>query len=260
MAALRKALSNHPLTSFVVAAYILSWWSVPFANGAIIPYGPFIAALLVLSLTKGRAGLSELFRKMTSCPAGWMWLVIAPGLVVLYLGLAFVVNLVLGGTISQTSLLGSFGPTLLSLVLLGGMWEEPGWTGFALPLLQDRNASRPFGLLEASLTMGVIRAVWHLPLMVSGAIPWFDVLFYSMAVQFLISWLHNRSGGSVLPPMLFHLTSNVVGGGIMISLFSGSDRDLFYGLFVAIACLLAVVLNLPGRWSMGRRATGASAT
>ena len=188
-----------------------------------------------------------------------MWLLFAPGLVILYLALAFAVNLLLGGTISQTSHLSSFGPTLLSLILLGGMWEEPGWTGFALPLLQDRNASRPFGLLKASLTMGFIRAGWHLPLMVSGAVPWFDVVFLSMAIQFLISWLHNRSGGSVLPPMLLHLTSNVVGGGIMISLFSGSDRDRYYVLFIAIAWLLALALNLPRRWSMGRRETDTSA-
>jgi len=83
----------------------------------------------------------------------------------------------------------SFAPTLLSLVLLGGMWEEPGWTGFALPVLQARHGSRPFGFLRASLVMGLIRAGWHLPLMLVGAIPWFDVLFFSMAVQFLVSWL-----------------------------------------------------------------------
>jgi uncharacterized protein len=252
LAVLRRAVSKHPLTWFVVTAYALSWWSIPFANGAILPYGPFVAAVLVLSITKGRSGLVELLRRMTSWRGGWLWLLIAPGLVILYLALAFAINLLLGGTISQTSHLSSFGQSLLGLLLLGGMWEEPGWSGFALPLLQDRNGSRPYGLLKASLIMGFIRAGWHLPLVVSGSIPWFDAVFLSMAFQFLISWLHNRTGGSVLTPMLFHLTSNVVGGGIMISLFSGSDRDRYYVLFVAIAWMLALAVSLPRQWSMGR--------
>lgn len=178
MVTLRRIISAHPLVWFVIAAYAFSWWSVPFANGAIIPYGPFIAAVIILALTKGRAGLRELFHRMTSWQGGLIWLLIAPGLVILYLALAFAINLLLGASVSQTEHLRSFGPTFLNLLLLGGLWEEPGWTGFALPMLQMRNASHRFGFLRASL----------------------------------ISWLFNSTGESVIIPMLFHFTSNVVGG------------------------------------------------
>jgi hypothetical protein len=248
----RTAVNKHPLTAFVIAAYALSWWSIPFAAGGIIPHGPFLAAVIILALTRGRAGIRELFRRMTSWRGGWYWLLIAPGLVVAYLLLAFALNLILGATISDTSHLSSFAPSLLVLILLGGVWEEPGWTGYALPLLQDRYANRPYGLLLASLHMGAIRAAWHLPLMISGAIPWYDVVFFSMAFQFLITFLFNRTGGSVLIVMLFHLTSNVVGGGIMVPFFTGSDHDRFYQLFIAMAWLLAIPLAWLNRWSMGR--------
>jgi hypothetical protein len=257
MSALRQIIVRYPITSFVVAAYAFSWWSVPFADGAIIPHGPFLAAVLILALTRGRPGLNDMFRRMTSWKGGWIWLVIAPGLVVFYLLVAFGLNLALGGMVSDTEHLNSFLPTLLTLVLLGGWWEEPGWTGFALPLLQNRYSGRPFGLLQASLVLGLIRAGWHLPLMVSGAIPWYDVVFFSMAFQFLITWLFNRTGGSVLIPMLFHLTSNVVGGGIMVPLFTGNDHDRFYVLFIVIAWLLALALTRSRRWSMGYREWGA---
>jgi hypothetical protein len=257
MATLRSSVRAHPLTWFVVAAYAFSWWSIPFADGGILPYGPFLAAVLLLGLTKGRSGLIELFRRMTTWQGGLKWLLIAPGLVILYLILAFLLNLLLGGSVTHTSHLSAVGPTFLSLLLLGGMWEEPGWTGFALPLLQDRNATRPLGLLKASLLMGVIRAGWHLPRMISGAIPWFDAVFFSFAFQFLITWLFNSTGGSVLIPMLFHLTSNVIGGGVMVPLFTGLDHDRFYILFVTLAWLPALVLNWPRKWSMGRRASSA---
>jgi membrane protease YdiL (CAAX protease family) len=257
MNALRRLIAGHPLTVFVILAYALSWWSIPFANGGILPQGPFFAALILLALTRGRAGVGELFRRMVSWRGGWIWLVIGPGLVVAYLLLALVLNLLLGAAIADTSHLGSLGTTIVILLLLGGVWEEPGWTGYALPMLQERYAARPNGLLLASLHLGLIRAAWHLPLMLSGAIPWYDVLFFSIAFQFLITWLSNRTGGSILIPMLFHLTSNVVGGGIFIPLFAGSEHTRFYVLFIAAAWLLALALVRRDNWSMGREPAAA---
>ena len=89
--------------------------------------------------------------------------------------------------------------------------------------------------------------MWHLPLVISGAIPWFDAILFSIAFQFLITWLFNRTGGSVLIPMLFHLTSNVVGGAVLVPLFSGTDQNRFYILFVVTAWALALLLNWQGR-------------
>lgn len=252
---LRKFFTQHPLTAFVILAYILSWWSIPFANGGLLPHGPFLSALIILIVIKGRSGTGDLFRRMVSWRGGWHWLLIGPGLVIVYLSLAFVINLLLGATVTETSHLGSLAPTVIMLLLLGGTWEEPGWTGYALPLLQERYANRPHGLLLASLHMGVIRAVWHLPLVIYGAIPWYDLVFFAMAFQFLISWLFNRTGGSVLIVMLFHLTSNIVGGGIMVPLFSGLDHTRFYILFIAMAWLIAFLLCRVNDWSMGYKQT-----
>ena len=251
MSALRRAINEHPLTAFVIVAYILSWWSVPFANGGIIPHGPFLSAVIILAITKGRAGVGDLFRRMISWRGGWYWLLIGPGLVVAYLLLALALNLLLGATISNAFQLRTFIPSLVMLLLLGGVWEEPGWTGYALPLLQNRYGNRPLGLLMASLHMGIIRAVWHLPLVLSGAIPWYDAFLFSIAFQFLITWLTNRTGGSILIVMLFHLTSNIVGGGIMVPLFSGPDHTRYYVLFIAIAWLFAFLLAWRNNWSIG---------
>jgi uncharacterized protein len=253
MSSLRKFVNDHPFLVFVIVAYALSWWSIPFANGGILPHGPFLAAVIVLALTTGRAGLGQLFRRIVFWRGGWHWLLIGPGLVIAYLLLAFGLNLLLGATITNTAHLETFSQSLLMLVLLGGVWEEPGWTGYALPLLQARFAHQPFSQLKASLLMGFIRAGWHLPLVISGAIPWYDAVFFSMAFQFLITWLFNRTQGGVLVVMLFHLTSNVVGGGIMIPLFFGADQTRYYLLFIAMAWLLALPLAWQNTWTMGKR-------
>src|SRR6478735_661264 len=223
MNGLRANIRTHPLIWFVGLTYLLSWWSVPFANGSLIPYGPTLAALILIAATKGRPGFAELRRRLTSWQGGVGWLLIAPGLVIIYLALAFATNLLLGAEMSSTAHLARAGGTVLTLVLLGGWWEELGWSGYALPLLQERQASRRLGPLKASLTVGLIRSGWHLPLALYGRIPWYDAVIFSFAFQFLISWLFNRTGGSALPPMLFHLTSNVVGGALMVPMFVGVD-------------------------------------
>ena len=65
-------------------------------------------------------------RRLTSWQGGFAWLLIAPGLVIVYLSLAFVTSLLLGAEISSTAHLATAGGTILTLVLLGGWWEEPG--------------------------------------------------------------------------------------------------------------------------------------
>lgn len=251
MEALRRSVDARPLAIFFILAYALSWWTIPFSGGGLLPHGPFVAALIVLALTRGREGIAGLFRQFAIGRRGWGWLLVGPALVLAYLAAAAALNLLTGAALTGTAHLQGFGGTLVMLLLLGGVWEEPGWTGYALPALQRRFDGQPLGRLKASLVLGALRAGWHLPLVLSGAIPWFDMLLFSLAFQFLITWLYNRSQGGLLAVMLLHLTSNVVGGGLALPLFAGLDQERFYVLFVACAWLLALPLAARDRWAMG---------
>lgn len=241
MKAFRNLTTQYPLASFFILAYAFSWWSVPLTGGQILPYGPAIAALIVFALSKGRAGFSRVWQQRIQSQFNWHWLLIATGIViVLHLG-ALLLNLLLGASLELP--VSNILPLLIELTLLGGAWEEPGWSGYALPKLQARFADQPYGLLRASLIMGVFRAIWHLPLAIYGFIPWIDVFAFSIAFQLIISWLYNRTNGSVLVTMLFHLTNNIVAGAIMVSLFTGSDHMRYYFILVGLVCLTAVFLT-----------------
>jgi hypothetical protein len=141
----------------------------------------------------------------------------------------------------------------MMLLLFGGQWEEPGWSGFALPRLQERFASRPAGILLASLILGALRAGWHLPLVLYGAIPWYDAILYSFALQFLITWLYSRTDRSVLIVMLFHLTSNITAG-LVKPLYADSDWAQYTWLFVVFAWLIVFVILSKAGASLGWRA------
>jgi uncharacterized protein len=247
-------IKHHSFAVFVVLAYLLSWWSAPFAEGQIIPYGPALAGVIVLAVTAGRPGLRDLWRRITNWRVAWYWYLVGPGMIASYVAGAYMLNLALGASVTIPPQLPSMG-ILLELLLLGGMWEEPGWSGYALPKLQQRFARRSDGVLIATLLTAVIRSIWHLPLVIYGHIHWFDALIFSFAFQIMISWLFNRSGGSVLIVMVFHFASNVIGGGIMHPVFTGASQTSYYALMVTLASITALVILWKSRLKLGKGET-----
>jgi hypothetical protein len=64
-----SAVRRYPLIVFFVLAYMFSWWPWPLyalglAPGTILGCGPFVAALVVLSLTSGKVGVLGLLKRM----------------------------------------------------------------------------------------------------------------------------------------------------------------------------------------------------
>jgi uncharacterized protein len=97
------------------------------------------------------------------------------------------------------------------LLFSSPLGEEIGWRGFALPRLQAR-----LGPLVASLIIGVIWAIWHLPLVWTAGHPLAEMpLYFHLAhmvvAAILFTWLYNGSGGSLLLVILFHTSMNVTG-------------------------------------------------
>jgi membrane protease YdiL (CAAX protease family) len=86
--------------------------------------------------------------------------------------------------------------------------EEIGWRGFALPRLADR-----FGLRIASVLLGVIWAIWHLPQFYIADADTFHQSFVVwapqiVAISVVLAWLYAKSGGSLLLVMLMHSAIN----------------------------------------------------
>jgi uncharacterized protein len=242
-----SAMRRYPLVVFFVLAYAFSWWPWPLyalglAPGYIIGLGPCLAALVVLALTHGRAGILGLFKRMVRWRVRPAWYAAA---LLLPVGIALsatLLNVLLGARPPTSVELGAWPglvPTFFLLLLvpgIGGAWEEPGWRGYALPYLQAGRSA-----LVASLVLGVVWAFWHLPLMVDGVVPWSDIAY--IVVQTVVyTWLFNNTGGSVLLVMLFHTTNNVIWGGYFHAMFLGADWARMGWLGVALWCAVAVVL------------------
>jgi hypothetical protein len=94
----------------------------------------------------------------------------------------------------------------------GGLLEETGWRGYALPLLQD-SMKTP---LHAALFLGVLWAAWHLPRELVNSYDSIKEFLLAQIVFFLISifltiiisFFFNKTGGSTLIAIAVHGLSN----------------------------------------------------
>jgi len=87
--------------------------------------------------------------------------------------------------------------------------EEVGWRGFALPRLQTR-----YSPLVASIIIGFFWALWHVPYWRAEigsftSMYWLFVSGSTFALSFILTWLYNRTGGSILAVGLMHVSSNL---------------------------------------------------
>src|SRR5919107_5199287 len=73
-----SVVRRYPLIFFFVLAYAFSWWPWPLyaldlIPGYIVGFGPFLAALVVLGSTRGKAGILELLKAMARWRVGLVW-------------------------------------------------------------------------------------------------------------------------------------------------------------------------------------------
>jgi membrane protease YdiL (CAAX protease family) len=176
------------LVAFFVLAYALTWPVIPLVAlspllGLPALFGPALAAVIIAAVVDGKPGLKILLGRMVRWRVGVGWYAIALGLpVVLTLATAGV-HLLLGApTALRFGTLSVLEPIIFVLVV----GEELGWRGYAIPKLLARESA-----LAASLILGVLWGVWHLPtFFVPGApqyglpIPAFVILTMAYSILF----------------------------------------------------------------------------
>lgn len=207
---------RHPLLTFFLLANLLSWISwAPYVLSqsglGVLPIhvdeitgmlpgaylGPIFSAFLVTAIADGRQGLRRWFGRLLRWRVAPRWYAVAllgvpAGM--LLTGLAFS-----GGVVHPPSAmaLALYVPMLILQFVTTGLAEEPGWRDFALPRLQDR-----FHPLAASMILGPIWAVWHLPLFFA---PWGEYpeaswtraaafLLFCIGFNLVMTWIFNRTG------------------------------------------------------------------
>jgi len=253
-----SALKRHPVVTYFVLAYALSWacWIPPAIARTWLsfPYivfavaGVSIPSLLGIALTalvSGKTGLKELFGRLRRVRAPLIWyavvLLLIPALLLAAAGIPALVGLAtVTFAFSGVAVVSAVGSALL---------EELGWRGFALPRMQARRPA-----FTASLLLGVLWGVWHLPLRIAQGVPLtaaglvlflFTVLLLT-AWTVLFTWVYNNTNGSLFLMVVLHAVIDITGATIQPGNWIGSALLL---ILTWATVALVVIMAGPARLS-----------
>jgi uncharacterized protein len=259
-------MRQHPLLCYFLIALGFTWVYELIVYGLLhLPYlsivgrlfilGPTLAAFIMMAITEGRAGVLRLLRSYV------LWRVGIPWYLFILLGIPALVLLgdfVLPGAVAAFR---APAPTFalsyveLFVVIFFGvaLFEEPGWRGFALPRLQQHA-----GPLVGTLLLGVLWALWHLPLFlfvpanvgagtgfVGILVPYVAFIVSTLALAVIFTWLFNNARGSLLLVMLLHTSYDTAYGTILSKLFPSLPTTLlsnFLGDLNIVLIGLAVLI------------------
>jgi membrane protease YdiL (CAAX protease family) len=239
MITIKALIKSHPLLSYFALTFAITWSLFVFAVGgpggipatkeefttlpllAILAalVGPSVSGIVLTGLVYGREGFRDLLTRMRRWRVGARWYAVA----LLTAPLVFTAVLIPLSLISPVFLPGIFASeakvslVLMSIVvgLIVGIFEELGWTGFAVPTLLKLR----YGVLSTGLIVGVLWGAWHLlgndiwaSVATSGGLP--PALFavgvglvllvgQLPAYRVLMVWVYDRTG-SLLVAILMH--------------------------------------------------------
>jgi CAAX protease family protein len=181
MSAIKAFVSRHPAAAYFAVTFAISWGAALVAIGGsggmrgttpgsdprfayalmAMLAGPSLTGILLTALVYGRRGLREFRSRLLKWRVGLAWygaaLLTAPVVMTAtLLALSFTSPAFLLGIVTSDHK----APILLAGLAVGlsaGVFEELGWTGFAIPTLRRR-----YRVLATGLAVGVWWSAWHL--------------------------------------------------------------------------------------------------
>lgn len=185
--------------------------------------GPVLSALFLLISSKDKKAMHDYWERALSLKRpGAKWISIALLLFPLIVLTSFLITKVFDKSITLgiearfASNLWSLVPFFFFTFAFGPIPEELGWRGFALDKLLKKQSP-----LKASLILGFLWTLWHLPLffikgsyqnmLTPGSLSFLWYLVDKVLQTIMMTWIYIKSDRSILTAILFHFSVNFVG-------------------------------------------------
>jgi hypothetical protein len=224
-----------------------------FWTGNIYVGAPAIAALIVVGATGANGGLRDYVRRLRFSQG------LSAGQTLLWYATAFAVMLLCNLCIPLVIGVPLLGGTFFDQ---GGLLEEGGWRGFALPYLQ-RISKSP---LKVNLLVGLIWGLWHVPRDLaqnftssSGYLLGIMLPFIlgCITLSVIIAFFFYRVGGSLWMGVMLHsLSNNTAGIGWNDSLLQQSMSRFNWASFASESVIVLFIVLLYGKNLGLRRDSG----
>jgi membrane protease YdiL (CAAX protease family) len=198
---------------------------------------PSVVGLILTAFYDGKEGLKKLLLSAINTKIGFSSLIIIIVYAMALGSLQLILYTLLGGSFDFSQFLKQL-PTILPLIILGPLSEEFGWRGF----LQKRINSE-FPPIPASIIIGVVWSLWHLPLfyMIGTSqhdfnIPFIPFMISIVSSSFVYTYLYYKSNGSLFAAILLHWIATY----ILQVISSQISRTPAYNL---LECLPALIIG-----------------
>jgi uncharacterized protein len=265
MTTIKAFIRTHPVLSYYSVVFAISWGGVVMVVGpggfpgtreevgSLMPVvilaflvGPALGGPLLTGVAYGKPGLRELLSRLFAWRRAARWyavaLLTAP---VLMLGVLLALSLISPAFLPAILRSGEKATLLLvglATALGAGVFEELGWTGFAIPELRRR-----YGVLTTGLVVGVLWAAWHflVYLWVSGTVSggglslvgyFLDAFLFLVLFRVLMVWVYDGTG-SLFIAMLMHGSLTASARILMPAGIAGAPLLTFDLIWLAALCV-----------------------
>jgi CAAX protease family protein len=249
--------TKHHLILYFSSVFVISWstWisAIILKTGAFTPillliglFGPAISAIITTVKVSGVEGAKKLlasYKLLRFSPSFWL-------IGFLLIPLIFLMSAIVYPSSAVTTIFTSnsviFSLASFVYLLFINSGEEIGWRGFALPRLQGLGISKKHNALIASLILGIIWAVWHLPIyLVPGQSSFPYPLFFAFTVGISIAYtaVYNNTKGSLFAVTAFHASTDIMPRILRIANFTVLNWSVITGLTWLAALILVISLG-----------------
>ena len=249
---LRQKASHRPIRTFLAVLALYSglvfaglYWTfgstIPTLGVMLYAWAPMISAGVTVWLVD--ESVRDWLGQLRNLRAGIHWYLIGIAIMMLGTEAETIAAVLLGSDVAVpyapiSDYIFTFGVTLF----LAGALEELGWRGFLQPRLQQR-----FSALRASIVIGVVWGLWHVPMILTGTgdfTVFWEYMLNVIAMSVILGWLYNNTEGALPLVMIAHASHNMprIGeaAGDVLAVFDILSGDtVFYLLCASIIALYA---------------------
>lgn len=248
---LKQRASHSPIGTFLtvltlysgfVSIALYAVFGADFPDLAPLPYAwaPMISAGATVWLCD--ESIRDWLGQLRNLRAGLHWYLVGIGIMMIGTEFENIVAVLLGADVAVPyTTVGNYIFVFAVTLFLAGSLEELGWRGFLQPRLQQR-----FSAVSASVCIGVVWGLWHIPMILTGAgdfTVFWEYMLNVVSMSIVLGWLYNNTEGALPVVMITHASHNMPPIGtptanalLVFDLLSGDA--IFY-----ICCALLVTLH-----------------
>ena len=210
----------------------------------IAAFGPAIGTIVSVYTIEGKGSLKKFFKPFLSLNFGWkVW-----GAIFFVLGIPTVIAWIMpeffGEDRIQTYLpsVYIFPIYILMMVFFGGGQEEIGWRGYIMPYLEKK-----YGLIIGGLILGIVWAIWHLPLwFLPGSsqsyMNFFGFMLGTIGYSYFLSWVIKASNNRLFSGLVAHGVANAFAALFPWAIMTENASQTRFWIYVTLTLTVGIII------------------